>query len=135
MTDFNSAKNRVVWVDIPVADLERATAFYRAVLGIDVEIVSFENAKFSVLHHEDGNGGCLVPDADAIALQGGVLVYLNTEGRIRDAVAQCERLGGRVLEAVRPIGPHGFRAIVQDSEGNRIALHSSVDVPPSGHRG
>ena len=127
MTDFNAAKNRVVWVDIPVADLDRASAFYRAVLGIDVEIVSFENSKFSVLHHEDGNGGCLVPDADKIARNGGILVYLNSEGRIRDAVAQAERLGGRVLEALHPIGPHGFRAIVQDSEGNRVALHSSAD--------
>lgn len=127
MTDFNSANNRVVWVDIPVADLERATAFYRAVLGVDVEIVSFEGSKFSVLHHEDGNGGCLIPDAGAIATHGGILVYMNCEGRIRDAVEQAGRLGGRVIEALHPIGPHGFRAIVRDSEGNRIALHSSVD--------
>jgi predicted enzyme related to lactoylglutathione lyase len=28
---------------------------------------------------------------------------------------------------MHPIGSHGFRAIVKDSEGNRIALHSSVD--------
>ena len=33
MTDFNSAKHRVVWFDIPVAGLDRATAFYRAVPG------------------------------------------------------------------------------------------------------
>jgi predicted enzyme related to lactoylglutathione lyase len=29
---------------------------------------------------------------------------------------------------VRSIGPHGFRAVVLDSEGNRIALHSTVDA-------
>lgn len=127
MADFNSARNRVVWVDIPVADLERAAAFYRAVLAVGVDIASFDEASFAVLHHEDGNGGCLVPDASAIARNGGPLVYLNAEGRLRDAVAQAERLGGRVLEAPRSIGPHGFRAIVQDCEGNRIALHSSVD--------
>jgi hypothetical protein len=28
------------------------------------------------------------------------------------------------LEPKHSIGPHGFRAIVLDSEGNRIALHS-----------
>ena len=27
-------------------------------------------------------------------------------------------------QAVHQIGPHGFRAIVVDSEGNRIALHA-----------
>ena len=58
----------------------------------------------------------------------GILVYMNVEGRIRDAVAQVEKLGGKVLEPTHPIGPHGFRAIVLDSEGNRIALHSSVDA-------
>lgn len=36
--------------------------------------------------------------------------------------------GGKVTEPVHAIGPHGFRALMLDSEGNRIALHSSVDV-------
>ena len=26
------------------------------------------------------------------------------------------------------IGPHGFRALIRDSEGNRIALHSNTDA-------
>jgi hypothetical protein len=33
-----------------------------------------------------------------------------------------------VLEAMHAIGPHGFRAVVLDSEGNRIALHSTTDA-------
>jgi predicted enzyme related to lactoylglutathione lyase len=53
---------------------------------------------------------------------------MNVEGRIRDAVLQTGKLGGSVLEPTRGIGPHGFRAVVQDSEGNRIALHSSIDA-------
>ena len=57
----------------------------------------------------------------------GILIYMNVDGRIRDAVRQAQKLGGRVLEAVIGIGPHGFRAIVLDSEGNRIALHSASD--------
>jgi len=36
--------------------------------------------------------------------------------------------GCPVLQAVAAIGPHGFRAIAIDSEGNRIALYSSVDA-------
>jgi predicted enzyme related to lactoylglutathione lyase len=49
---------------------------------------------------------------------------MNVDGRIRDAVAQVEKLGGKVVEPVHPIGPHGCRAVILDSEGNRIALHS-----------
>jgi hypothetical protein len=32
--------------------------------------------------------------------------------------------GGKVVVDKEPIGPYGFRAVIMDSEGNRIALHS-----------
>ena len=128
MSDLNTVHNRLVWFDIPVADVERAAAFYRAVLGIDVQVVPMGDGKLGVLEHHDGNGGCLVHDAKSINRQGGILVYLNAAGRIRDAVQQAERLGGRVLAPITGIGAHGFRAIVADSEGNRIGLHSPTDA-------
>ena len=31
---------------------------------------------------------------------------------------------GKVLESKHQIGPHGFRTVILDSEGNRLALHS-----------
>ena len=34
VSDFNRDNNRAVWFDIPVVDLERATAFYSAVLAV-----------------------------------------------------------------------------------------------------
>jgi len=128
MTDFNSQHNRAVWFDIPVADLDRAQAFYAAVLGVKVHKEKFDATEFCVLDHRDGNGGCLIREPAAITSSGGILVYMNVDGRIRDAVAQVERRGGKVLQAVHTIGPHGCRAIVQDSEGNRIALHSTRDA-------
>ena len=128
MSDLNTTHNRLVWFDIPVADVERAAAFYRAVLGVDVQVVPMGDGKLGVLEHRDGNGGCLVHDPESINRQGGILVYLNAAGRIRDAVRQAEGLGGRVLEPVTAIGEHGFRAIVADSEGNRIGLHSPTDA-------
>ena len=76
----------------------------------------------------DGNGGCLVPNAEEISGNAGILLYMNVDGRIRDAVAKTPGKGGKVLEPTHGIGPHGFRAIVLDSEGNRIALHSSIDA-------
>jgi len=53
---------------------------------------------------------------------------LNVDGRIREAVGQTERRGGKILEPIRAIGPHGFRAVILDSEGNRVALHSRSDA-------
>ncbi len=80
------------------------------------------------LDHQDGNGGCLIREPAAVTSSGGVLVYMNVDGRIRDAVDQVERHGGKVVQPVHSIGPHGCRAVVHDSEGNRIALHSTRDA-------
>jgi len=127
MGDLNSKVNRAVWFDIPIADLDRSAKFYRAVLGVGVEKETYGDLSFCVIDHEDGNGGCLVRN-EAEITGAGVLVYLNVDGRIRDAVSKVRPNGGTVIQDTHAIGPHGFRAIVIDSEGNRIALHSTTDA-------
>lgn len=128
MSDFNSIHNRLVWFDIPVSDLERAVEFYSSVLNIQVEVVDSNGFKFAVLEHQEGNGGCLVPNENEITSSKGIMVYLNVNGRIKDAVSKVESNGGKVIEPIHAIGPHGFRAIIIDSEGNRIVLHSESDA-------
>lgn len=127
MADQNSKINRAVWFDIPVVDLDRAITFYNGVLAIGVSKESFGETEFAVLQHQDGNGGCLVIQPEAVSTSG-ILLYLNVDGRIQDAVSKVPELGGSVTEDVHAIGPHGFRAPIQDSEGNRLALHSNSDV-------
>ena len=128
MSEYNRTRNRAVWVDIPVVDLDRAADFYRNVLNIEVSREQFGDVAFCVLEHAEGNGGCLVVSPEQVAPNGGLLVYLNVDGRIRDAVAKIGENGGEVIEDVHSIGPHGFRSLVRDSEGNRIALHSDSDA-------
>jgi uncharacterized protein len=127
MSDFNSQKNRAVWFDIPVASLDRAAAFYAEVLNVKVHKETVREMSFGVIDHQDGNGGCLVVNPAEVG-KSGVLIYLNADGRIRDAVRQVEAMGGQVLEPIHSIGPHGFRAVVVDCEGNRVALHSNTDA-------
>jgi uncharacterized protein len=127
MSDYNTQHNRAVWFDIPVIDLERAASFYRAVLAIQMHREQFQGGAFYVLEHAGGNGGCLVVSPSEVGAAG-VLVYLNVDGRIRDAVAQASQRGGKIIEPIHPIGPHGFRAVVLDCEGNRVALHSQRDA-------
>lgn len=128
MSTLNREHNRAVWFDIPVAELDRAVQFYQEVLAIEVSVHEFEGYTFGVLAHETGNGGCLVPKPEEVARDTGILLYLNVHGRIQEATAKVKALGGEVLEEVHPIGPHGFRALIRDSEGNRLALHSEVDA-------
>jgi len=119
-------RHQVVWFDIPVRDIDRAMRFYSAVLGTQLkkEQAGF-GAAVAVLPHAEGSiGGCLVLNIDARPSEGGPLIYLNTHGRLDEALDAVEEHGGRVLSARHSIAPFGFRAVVLDSEGNRIALHS-----------
>ena len=114
--------NQIVWCDIPVVDLDRAIRFYTAVLGGKVEKMTVEGMTFGLLPDANsGVSGCLIiakPSTD------GPMIYLNCDGRLPVAIAAAGQNGGKVLQPRHSIGPHGFRAIVLDSEGNRIALHS-----------
>jgi uncharacterized protein len=115
-----------VWVDIPVIKLERAITFYSGVLGREVTKAGGQGFQFGLLPHSgDEVAGCVyVADADNSPSKAGPLVYLNADGRLEEAVQAVSRLGGQVLQQPHQIGPHGWRAIVVDSEGNRVALHA-----------
>jgi uncharacterized protein len=116
--------NQIVWCDIPVLDLDRAIKFYSAVLGQPVRKQEHSGVTVGILPHNDGEvGGCLFMSADKPSEQG-LMVYLNANGRLEEALDAVAANGGRVVQRQQPIGPFGFRAIVVDSEGNRVALHS-----------
>jgi len=117
----------VVWVDIPVTELDRAIAFYSALLDVKVGKEGGPGFSFGLFPHGDNDvGGCLyVPEAgDNQPGRTGPLLYLNANGRLDAAIAAAEKGGGKVLQPKHQIGPHGWRAIILDSEGNRVALHS-----------
>ena len=117
--------NQVVWVDIPVADLDRAVRFYSAVLGNPVQKQEYPGMTIGLLPGGDSDvSGCLFTKADDGPCDRGVLVYFNAQGRLDEAIAAVESNGGKVILPKHQIGPHGFRAVVLDSEGNRVALHS-----------
>ncbi len=118
--------NSFVWVDIPVLDLDRAIAFYAAVTGKPVDKIGGPGFTFGLFKHEGNQvGGCLVePGAGDAPSLTGPLVYLDASGRLDAAVVAAEQGGGKVLKTRHSIAPNGFRAIISDSEGNRVALHS-----------
>ncbi len=112
----------VVWFDMPARDLDRARNFYAAVLGIPIT-EEFPGVAV-IAHGQDDVSGCLFTSDDVSPSDQGALLYFNVSGRLEEAVGEAEKHGGKVKEAPHSIGEHGFRAIIIDSEGNRIALHS-----------
>jgi uncharacterized protein len=127
-----STVNTLCWTDIPVTNFDRALKFYSAVLGREVPKMSEGGVEYGLLPHEEQNAsGCLCIGSDSAGSenkpsQNGPLIYLSVEGRLDDAIKAVGTNGGKVLQDKHQIGPHGFRAVIIDSEGNRIALHSSA---------
>jgi uncharacterized protein len=126
------AADTLCWTDIPVTNLDRAIKFYSAVLGKKVRKLSEGRMEYGLLAHEEQNAsGCLCVrgdsgDVDNTPSANGPLIYLSVEGRLDESVEAARANGGKVLRARQQIGEHGFRAVVIDSEGNRIALHSTA---------
>ena len=116
--------NQVVWFDIPVIDLERAKRFYSNVLNIEVK-EDFPDMPVGVFSHDqDTVSGCVFKSEAEKPSDHGLLLYFNANGRLDEAIEQVEEFGGKVIKPKHSIAPFGNRAIVLDSEGNRIALHS-----------
>jgi predicted enzyme related to lactoylglutathione lyase len=114
--------------EIPSVDFERAVAFYTAILGVELYrevFMGIPSAMFPA--SEEGTGGAIIhsevkPSAD------GTIVYLNANGKLAQVVARVEAAGGTVLRPVMSIGDPGYIAIIRDTEGNRIGLHSEREA-------
>ena len=117
----------VNWFEIPVRDIDRAQAFYEALLAAPLRRESMGPHTLAVFgYDETGVGGCLLAGADVPAPSGnGSLVYLNAQPSLDAALARVEAAGGRITTPkVQLPGDMGCFAHVTDTEGNRVGLHA-----------
>ncbi len=126
--------NSVVWFEIYVQDMERAKAFYEAVLAIKLEKMPAPTAEMNMEmwcfpsdkdHGQTTYGACgtLVRMEGVPSGGGGTLVYFSCEDCAVEAARAAEN-GGSIFKEKTSIGEHGFFALVHDTEGNMIGLHS-----------
>lgn len=127
--------NPVVWFEIYVQDMERAKAFYEAVLAVklekmpaptaeceDMEMWSFPSDK-ETAQTTYGACGMLVKMAGVPSGSGGTLIYFACEDCAVQAARAAEN-GGSIFKEKFSIGEHGFIALAYDTEGNMIGFHS-----------
>ncbi len=125
--------NAVGWFELYCSDLSRAQAFYEGVFqkkleklptdGIPPEGPSIEMLAFPMQEGMQGAPGALCKMEGVEPGVGGTLVYFSCVDCAEEQ-GRVEASGGHVLKPKFPIGHYGFIAIVQDSEGNCIGLHS-----------
>ena len=124
----NTPQNPVSWFALNVQDLARAARFYETVFGLPLQEVPGKDPQrqmylFAPAWEQYGIGGMLWHDPTAQpAGHGGTTVFFNCADCAETARA-AEAAGGKILTAKFPIS-NGFAAFIEDSEGNRIGLHS-----------
>jgi predicted enzyme related to lactoylglutathione lyase len=126
---MNSTKtNAVNWFELNVTDFDRARKFYEAALQLSLQEFASEGCRMGMFPHESGKGigGAITKIEGHAPGAGGTMVYLNVEGDLDGVVARVPAAGGKVLKPRTAIGEHGFIAILQDTEGNAVGLHSLV---------
>ncbi len=120
--------NPVGWFEIPVTDMTRAKAFYQSIFAMELqlnEMGAYQTAWFPMFPGAIGATGMLIKGDGYSPSLGGVLIYF-TAPDIEATLSIVEKEGGKVLIPKKSIGEHGFIGIFQDTEGNRIGLHSRV---------
>ena len=120
--------NVVNWFEIPVLDMARAVAFYNQVFGWNMKAMNLGELDMAWFPSEEGStgssGSLIYSPENYQPSTKGTLVYLSVEN-IDDVVSKIEDAGGSLLLPKTQISKeHGFRAVLLDSEGNRIAIHS-----------
>jgi uncharacterized protein len=124
-TDLNAAG----WFEIAVSDLDRAKTFYEHTLGIQLETMpkqegcEYEMAMFPGKMERSGATGCLSKGPLASPSNKGTLVYFNVTD-INAVLTRVRQNGGKVIREKLNIGEYGFIGIFEDTEGNRLGLHS-----------
>jgi predicted enzyme related to lactoylglutathione lyase len=117
------------WFEIPVENFDRAKKFYETIFDYQMPENQMGPARMGFLLYDfknGGRGGAIVHNPQMYTPSAnGTLVYLNCEPDLNEVFNRVEKAGGKTLTAKTLVGENlGYWALIRDSEGNRVALHS-----------
>jgi predicted enzyme related to lactoylglutathione lyase len=119
-------RNPVNWFEIYVQDMERAKRFYETVFQTTLNRLNsgdLEMWAFATDRDAPGTAGALVRMPGLPSGGNSTIVYFHCA----DCAVETARVptaGGQVRREKMSIGEYGFVALVHDTEGNMIGLHS-----------
>lgn len=122
--------NAISWFEIPANDLPRAQRFYETIFNIRMIPMDMDNIKMRMFPLDDMMtqvGGAVVDSGGfhKPSLTEGPLIYLNGNPDVQLILNRVEAAGGKIMVPKTQISPdYGYMAVLVDTEGNRIGLHS-----------
>lgn len=120
------SSNPVGWFEIYVNDMPRAKQFYETVFGTQLQRLNsndIEMWSFPMADGHYGASGALVKMQGFAADGNSTLVYFSSA----DCALEAERAtaaGGHIVKPKMSIGEYGHIALLIDTEGNMIGVHS-----------
>lgn len=123
----------VVWFEIPVHDLDRATHFYQSLFDLRLTRETIEGYEMATFPFEGASlGGALIKAPHLSPAPNAMTLHFDCAGRLDDMVAMAKSLGGHCVYGPKNLGRElGRVAIIIDSEGNRIGLHEEFASRPT----
>lgn len=122
--------NAISWFEIPASDLNRATKFYEKIFDVSLAAMDMPNIKMRMFPLDDMMtqvGGAVVDSGGfhKPSSTDGPLIYLNGNPDVQKVLDKVEAAGGKIIVPKTEISPeYGYMAVIIDTEGNRIGLHS-----------
>jgi predicted enzyme related to lactoylglutathione lyase len=123
-------KDAISWFEIGTTDLDRATQFYETIFNVKLNPLDLDNIKMRMFPLDDmmtGVGGALVYSGGfhKPSATDGPLIYLNGNPDVQIILDRVEAAGGKIMVPKTQISEeYGYMAVIIDTEGNRIGLHS-----------
>ena len=122
--------NALNWFEIPVSDFERAKKFYESIFDYQMPENMMGNVRMGFFLHDFENkkiGGAICKSDMHKPSEKGSLIYLNCQPDLQIVLNKIEHAGGKILKPKTKISEEqnlGFWALITDTEGNQVALHS-----------
>lgn len=121
--------NTVVWFEIYVDNMERASKFYEQVLDLKLESLpsptgdTMQMKTFPGDMEHYGANGALVQMDGFKAGASSTIVYFNSKDCTTEE-NRVKKAGGKIMKPKMSIGEYGFISLFSDTEGNMIGVHS-----------
>lgn len=121
------AHGQLTHLEIPADDLPRARRFYSELLGWEIgdmpEFADYPLFSFGTIERA---GGALGLRGKTVGNQ--LRVYFDVDS-IDQVLPKVARLGGKVVEPKTEIPNMGWYAVIDDTEGNQVALYQGMPQP------
>ena len=138
-----AAKDLLAWIEIPVADFERALKFYRNAMMLKIEVRLLNGERHGIFFDEDGRArGSIVETKEMNENGKGPVIFFRARYDISSMEEKVVKDGGKISvkktliknsggQNVSKIplnlidGQVGYFALFTDTEGNKLAFYGN----------